>query len=68
MVFPAASNAERQLQAGALHPIDPSRLENYGNLRPEILASLDQVPGGRELGVPYTWGTIGLAYKRGAGR
>ncbi|WP_411353080.1 extracellular solute-binding protein (plasmid) [Leisingera aquaemixtae] len=62
VVFPAASNAERQLQAGALHPIDPSRLANYGNLRPEILASLDQVPGGRELGVPYTWGTIGLAY------
>lgn len=62
VVFPAASNAERQLQAGALHPIDTSRLENYGNLRPEILASLDKVPGGRQLGVPYTWGTIGIAY------
>ncbi|KIC21130.1 extracellular solute-binding protein [Leisingera sp. ANG-Vp] len=62
VVFPAASNAERQLQAGALHPIDVSRLKNYGNLRPEILASLDAVPGGRELGVPYTWGTIGIAY------
>lgn len=62
VVFPAASNAERQLQAGALHPIDTSRLENYGNLRPEILASLDKVPGGRKLGVPYTWGTIGIAY------
>ena len=62
VVFPAASNAERQMQAGALHKIDVSRLENYANLRPEILASLDKVPGGRELGVPYTWGTIGLAY------
>ncbi|MEW2915382.1 extracellular solute-binding protein [Leisingera sp. JC11] len=62
VVFPAASNAERQLQAGALHPVDTARLKNYGNLRPEILASLDQVPGGRQLGVPYTWGTIGIAY------
>ncbi|EBA17341.1 periplasmic polyamine-binding protein, putative [Roseobacter sp. SK209-2-6] len=62
VVFPAASNAERQLQAGALLPIDTSRLQNYGNLDPEILAALDKVPGGRQLGVPYTWGTIGLAY------
>ncbi|AHD03503.1 putrescine/spermidine ABC transporter substrate-binding protein (plasmid) [Leisingera methylohalidivorans DSM 14336] len=62
VVFPAASNAERQLQAGALQPIDTARLSNYGNLRLEILASLDKLPGGRGLGVPYTWGTIGLAY------
>ncbi len=27
-----------------------------------ILAALDTVPGGRRLGVPYTWGTIGIAY------
>jgi len=62
VVFPAASNAEREFSAGALHPIDPSRLKNYGNLNPDILASLDRIPGGRSLGVPYTWGTIGLAY------
>ncbi len=62
VVFPAASNAERQMMAGALHKIDVSRLQNYANLRPEILGVLDGVPGGRELGVPYTWGTVGLAY------
>lgn len=62
VVFPAASNAQREFQAGALHPIDPARLSNYGNLNPGILASLDTIPGARELGVPYTWGTIGLAY------
>ncbi|MBN9673563.1 extracellular solute-binding protein [Roseibium aggregatum] len=65
VVFPAASNAEREFAAGALHPIDPSRLNNYGNLNPDILASLDRIPGGRSLGVPYTWGTIGLAYNSG---
>ncbi|SDJ23967.1 extracellular solute-binding protein [Aliiruegeria lutimaris] len=62
VVFPAASNAEREFAAGALHPVDPSRLENYGNLDPEIVSALDQLPGGRQLGVPYTWGTVGLAY------
>lgn len=62
VVFPAASNAEREFAAGALHAIDPSRLKNYGNLNPDILAALDKVPGGRQLGVPYTWGTVGIAY------
>lgn len=62
VVFPAASNAEREFAAGALHPIDPARLENYGNLDPDIVSALDQRPGGRQLGVPYTWGTVGLAY------
>lgn len=62
VVFPAASNAERQFQAGALLPIDAARLANYDNLNPDILDALDKVPGGRELGVPYTWGTIGIAY------
>ncbi|MCC2112080.1 MAG: extracellular solute-binding protein [Hyphomicrobiales bacterium] len=62
VVFPAASNAVRELQAGALAPIDPNRLQNYGNLNPAILASLDEIPGGRKLGVPYTWGTVGIAY------
>ncbi|HQU69488.1 MAG TPA: extracellular solute-binding protein [Albidovulum sp.] len=62
VVFPAASNAEREFRAGALLPIDPAKLSNYGNLDPAILAALDAVPGGRQLGVPYTWGTIGIAY------
>lgn len=62
VVFPAASNAERVFQAGALLPIDPVQLSNYGNLDPAVLAVLDAVPGGRQLGVPYTWGTIGIAY------
>ena len=62
LVFPAASNAQRAFRAGALHPIDPARLRNYGNLNPDILTALDALPGGRAMGVPYTWGTIGIAY------
>lgn len=62
VVFPAASNAEREFQAGALLEIDAARLSNYKNLNPDILDALDKVPGGRKLGVPYTWGTIGIAY------
>ncbi|WP_237155163.1 extracellular solute-binding protein [Oryzibacter oryziterrae] len=62
LVFPATSNAQREFAAGALAPIDPTRLKNYGNLDPAILKALDAVPGGRQMGVPYTWGTIGIAY------
>ncbi|MCB2125567.1 MAG: extracellular solute-binding protein [Rhodobacteraceae bacterium] len=62
VVFPATSNAERELQVGALLPIEPDRLANYRNLDPSVLAALDTVPGGRQLGVPYTWGTVGIAY------
>ncbi|MDK3018572.1 extracellular solute-binding protein [Pseudodonghicola flavimaris] len=62
LVFPAASNAEREFRAGALLPIDVAKLTNYGNLDPDILAAIDALPGGRELGVPYTWGTVGIAY------
>ncbi len=64
VVFPAMSNAEREGRAGALLPLDPAKLKNYGNLDPAILKLLDGVPGGRSLGVPYTWGTIGLAYNK----
>lgn len=62
LVFPATSNAERELKAGALLKVEPSKLKNYGNLDPRILAELDRLPGGRTLGVPYVWGTVGLAY------
>lgn len=62
LVFPAASTAERVFRAGALQPLEPTRLANYSNLDPAILAALDEVPGGRQLGVPYTWGTIGIAW------
>lgn len=66
LVFPAASLASRVAQAGALVAIDPARLSNYANLDAGILAALDGLAGGRSLGVPYTWGTIGLAYNRAA--
>jgi len=62
LVFPATSNAERALKAGAIAKIDPAKLKNYANLDPAILAVLDKTPGGRDIGVPYTWGTVGLAY------
>ena len=62
VVFPATSNAAREFQAGALATIDTDRLSNYANLNPAILSSLDKVEGGRKIGVPYTWGTIGIAY------
>lgn len=62
VTFPGATGAARLWQAGALQPIDSARLQNHSNLDPKFLELLDELPGGRELGVPYTWGTIGIAH------
>lgn len=50
------------MKGGAIQPIDPDRLENYGNLDPVFLRHLDTQDGGRSVGVPYTWATAGVSY------
>lgn len=66
VVFPASSGLARAIQAGALQPIDRSRLANLGNLDPELLAKLASSDPGNQYGLPYTWGTVGLGYNRQA--
>ena len=60
LVFPSIPLAERARKAGALASIDTSRLKNYANLDPQLLGQLARFNGGATLGVPYTWGTVGL--------
>lgn len=66
VVFPASSGLARAIQAGALQPIDRSRLANLGNLDAELLAKLASSDPGNQYGLPYTWGTVGLGYNRQA--
>lgn len=54
--------AAELMTVGAIQPIDPGRLENYGNLDPVFLDHLDSQDGGRLVGVPYTWATAGISY------
>lgn len=62
VVYPSSTVGERMIQAGALQPIDPASLSNYGNLDKDLLKLLaEQDPGNKYL-VPYMWLTTGIAY------
>lgn len=52
----------RQIAAGVYGKIDKSRLGNYGNLDPRILAAAANADPGNEYGVPYLWGTTGIGF------
>ncbi len=58
----AAPYLARQAQAGVYLPIDKSRLKNYGNLDPQLLAAAAKADPGNRFGVPYLWGTTGIGY------
>ncbi|MBG0846333.1 polyamine ABC transporter substrate-binding protein [Pseudomonas chengduensis] len=64
VVFPASSGLSRAIQAKALQPV--GALKNASNLDPELLAKLASVDPGNQYGVPYTWGTVGLAINKQA--
>ncbi len=65
LVVPSASPyLARQAQAGVYLPIDKSRLRNYGNLDPQLLAAAAKADPDNRFGVPYLWGTTGIGYNR----
>jgi putrescine transport system substrate-binding protein len=56
----------RYIAAGALQPLDKTRLPGLKNLAPEVLAHMAPFdPGGRYT-VPYMQGTIGIGYNEAA--
>src|SRR5580704_959541 len=54
----------RQTLAGVYQKLDRSKLANYGNLDPQILAAAANADPGNLYGVPYMWGTTGFGYNR----
>ncbi len=54
----------RQIAAGIYLKLDKSRLKNYANLDPQILAAAANADPGNQYGVPYMWGTDGLGYNQ----
>ena len=66
LVVPSASPfLARQITAGVYRKIDKSKLGNYGNLDPQILAAAANADPGNQYGVPYLWGTTGIGYNIG---
>jgi putrescine transport system substrate-binding protein len=63
VVVPTASPfLVRQLAAKLYQPLDKSKLKNYGNLDPKIMAELAKYDPGNTHAIPWMWGTIGIGY------
>jgi len=63
IVVPSASPfMARQITAGAFLPLDKSRLANWNNLDPRMLAIAAQADPGNAHGVPYLWSVTGIGY------
>jgi putrescine transport system substrate-binding protein len=62
LVFPSGNFLARQIKAGIFRPLDKSKLPNWKNLDPEIMQRLEGYDPGNKYGIPYLWGTTGIAY------
>ena len=62
IVVPSASFLERQIKAGVFRKLDRTRLTNFKNLDPDLLARVALHDAGNEHSVNYFWGTSGVGY------
>jgi putrescine transport system substrate-binding protein len=65
LVVPTGNFFRNQRAAGLFQPLDRSRLPNYGNLDPELLAKVAEIDPDNTYAVPYAWGTTGLGINVG---
>ena len=63
IVVPSASPfMARQIKAGAYRVLDKSKLPNWKNLDPQLLALAATADPGNAHGVPYLWSVTGIGY------
>ncbi|WP_432455664.1 MULTISPECIES: extracellular solute-binding protein [unclassified Agarivorans] len=62
IVAPSHDFYGRQITAGVYQKLDRSKLSNWGNLDPTLLATLQHYDPGNLYGIPYMWGTTGIGY------
>jgi putrescine transport system substrate-binding protein len=62
VVVPGSQFLARQIQSGIYRKLDKSRLPNLRHIDPALLAKLERYDPGNQYGLPYLWGTFGLAY------
>lgn len=61
VVYPSSTYLAKQISAGLYEPLDWSRIPNRVNLDPALLKKLEAQDPGNRFGVPYVWGTDGIA-------
>ncbi|MGD9582864.1 MAG: polyamine ABC transporter substrate-binding protein [Lysobacterales bacterium] len=62
IVVPSLTFLARQIKAGVFQPLDKSKLSNWGNLDPKIMAEIARNDPGNEHAVNWLWGTTGIGY------
>jgi putrescine transport system substrate-binding protein len=62
IVVPTASYFERQIKAGAFLILDKSKLPNWNNMDPQLMAKVALHDPDNRHGVIYLWGTNGIGY------
>jgi len=63
VVVPTASPFfVRQLAANLYLPLDRTKLKNWRNLDPDVMAALAKYDPGNSHGIPWMWGTNGIGY------
>lgn len=62
VVFPSGVPLSRQRAAGALQPLDKSKLPNLVHMDPEAMRRIAANDPGNRYAIPYMWGTLGLGY------
>lgn len=62
IVIPTSSIMGRMIKLDTFKKLDKSRFSNYGNLDPKILSYLAKIDKDNTYGIPYAWGTTGIAF------
>lgn len=62
VVVPSAVPLARQIQAGAIGPLDKSKLPNLVHMDPFVMERIALDDPGNAHAIPYMWGTAGLGY------
>jgi putrescine transport system substrate-binding protein len=52
----------RQIRANLFRPLDRSKIANWKNLDPQLMALVETADPGNRFGVIYQWGTNGIGY------
>ncbi|MEX4002079.1 polyamine ABC transporter substrate-binding protein [Paraburkholderia sp. EG285A] len=62
IVVPTSNYLAQQIQAGVYQKLDKSKIPNLANLDPALMKMVATVDPGNQYGVPWAWGTTGIAY------
>ena len=62
LVVPTGTFLARQIKAGVFTELDKSKIPNFKNLNPKLMAQVAKYDPGNQHAMIYMWGTSGLAY------